>query len=33
MKLKGMFNLEEDLNTLIRELRKFADSEILSKLS
>jgi hypothetical protein len=33
MKLRGKFNLEEDLNTLVRELRKFADSELLGKLS
>ena len=33
MKLRGKANLEEDLNMLIREMRKFADNELLSKLS
>jgi hypothetical protein len=33
MKIRGKLNLDEDLNTLVRELRKFADSELLGKLS
>ena len=33
MKLRGKVSLEESYNELVREIRKYAESEIISKLS
>lgn len=33
MKLRGKVSLEENYNELVREIRKYAESEIISKLT